>query len=532
MADVIELSDAPRATLRVGGRAARWMERNVMQNVLSGPSKTLVLSGAAASLFAACAGGQGGGALSELTADDVRRMAEELRQTRQEVQTLRQEVSDLRAMNGEEWLTEQRASEIRSIVQDVLIDADTRQSLMQGGTTAGWDDGFFLASSDGRFLLELDALAQFRYVFNFQDVQSDEYRHGAEIARTELTLRGHIYNKDLTYLVRADVTRNEPGLVTGLFFLKDAWVRYHLNNDWSLRFGQFKLPFNREELVAPEYQLAVERSLVNENTNLGRTQGVELTWATDHWRVSAATGDGATDNFGGFNLVEPGGAPLNSSALVADTEWAITGRGEVKLAGTWDQFADFTSRRGDPFGLLLGVGAHWQQGEHGIIQPGLDAQENWWAISADISAEFGGANLFASGVYQYIEGGDLGNTNRPASEIEFYGLVIQGGWFMTDNVEIFARYEWGQVITNILQLQRVRPRKPDIFDNAKFDSMNVLTVGVNWYLHGHDSKVTVDAGYAFTEVGAPFDSDLAGYRFDLDGSTGQIVVRLQYQLRF
>ena len=513
--------------LEIDGMVISWNSRSIRNHRRA----VSLWAGTALTVLAAAAGAQDVDPV-DLSADDIRRMADELRETREEVRTLRREVSDLRAMNGDEWLTEQRAAEIRSIVQDVLVDADTRQSLMQGLGTAGWDDGFFLASSDGRFLLELDALVQFRNIQNFQDVQSDEWRGGFEISRTELTMRGHIYNKDLTYLVRADVTRNEPGLVTGLWFLKDAWVRYHMNDDWSVRFGQFKLPFSREELVAPEYQLAVERSLINENTNLGRTQGVEITWATDHWRFSGAIGDGATDNFGGFNLVEPGGAPLNSAALVPDTEWAMTGRGEMKLAGTWEQFEDFTSRRGDPFGLLLGVGGHWQRGEHGIISPGVDAQETWWSVTADISAEFGGANLFAAGTYQYIEGGDLGNTNRPQSEIEMYALMIQGGWFMTDNVEIFARLEWAQVITNIRQISRQRRRRPPRFRNVAFDSLTTLTAGVNWYIHGHDSKLTVDFGYTFGEVGAPFDSDLAGWRTDPDGSTGQMVLRTQYQLRF
>ena len=44
--------------------------------------------------------------------------------------------------NGDTWLTEQRADEIRGLVQDVLADADTRASLLQSGTSAGYDDGF------------------------------------------------------------------------------------------------------------------------------------------------------------------------------------------------------------------------------------------------------------------------------------------------------------------------------------------------------------------------------------------------------
>ncbi|MGI9015185.1 MAG: hypothetical protein ACR2GY_13190 [Phycisphaerales bacterium] len=49
--------------------------------------------------------------------------------------------------NGQsERMTERRAAEVRAIVQDVLADADTRASLLQGGLTAGWDKKFVLRS--------------------------------------------------------------------------------------------------------------------------------------------------------------------------------------------------------------------------------------------------------------------------------------------------------------------------------------------------------------------------------------------------
>ena len=38
-------------------------------------------------------------------------------------------------------------------------------------------------------------------------------------------------------------------------------MRWQINNEFSFRFGQFKVPFNREELVPSQYQMAVERTL-------------------------------------------------------------------------------------------------------------------------------------------------------------------------------------------------------------------------------------------------------------------------------
>ena len=55
-------------------------------------------------------------------------------------------------LKGDNWMTEERAEEVRSLVRDVLADADTRASLLQSGMTAGYDDGFMIGSTDGNFL--------------------------------------------------------------------------------------------------------------------------------------------------------------------------------------------------------------------------------------------------------------------------------------------------------------------------------------------------------------------------------------------
>ncbi|MHC5023167.1 MAG: hypothetical protein ACYTGG_04565, partial [Planctomycetota bacterium] len=59
-----------------------------------------------------------------------------------QIKELRSEVAQLRSGNDENWLTEARADEIRGLVYDVLADADTRSSLLQGGAAAGYDGGF------------------------------------------------------------------------------------------------------------------------------------------------------------------------------------------------------------------------------------------------------------------------------------------------------------------------------------------------------------------------------------------------------
>ncbi|MHC4130325.1 MAG: hypothetical protein ACYSUA_19635, partial [Planctomycetota bacterium] len=78
-------------------------------------------------------------------------LLERIEQLEQDKARMADEIDELRTEVEDDWLTEQRADEIRNLVSDVLADADTRSSLLQDGMTAGWDEHFFLASPDGRF---------------------------------------------------------------------------------------------------------------------------------------------------------------------------------------------------------------------------------------------------------------------------------------------------------------------------------------------------------------------------------------------
>ncbi len=437
--------------------------------------------------------------------DELLRRIRELEETggrrQRELEHQQQEIDELRQQVGDNWLTERRAEEIRNLVSDVLADADTRSTLMQDGMTAGWSEHFFLASGDGRFKLQVSGLQQFRYIWSFHE-QPDKYRAGFENARTKITLRGHVINPDLTYLIRGNFARSG-----GNFRLEDAWLRYHLTNEWNVRFGQFKLPFSREELISPTKQLAVERSLVSESMNLGRSQGIEFAYADEANRLSIAFSDAGQDQLGGFNLI--GTNALNTPALDDDTEFAFTSRYEYLAAGSWGQFDDFTSPVDEEFGLLLGLGAHYQQDEStGAFSFGRN-EERWFAWTFDVSAEWGGANAFASFFHHYVDDPSFG-------PFHVYGVVGQAGVYFTPKFEVFTRFEWGTF--NI--------------SAAAFSDLYLITFGANYYFDGHDIKLTTDIGFGISQIESAWNSDLAGWRTDAEGAEPQVVIRTQFQLLF
>ncbi len=459
----------------------------------------LLVVGASLLVDSSALAGDGGEGSPQPTIADLLERIETLEEDKT---TMRGEIDELHAQLGDTWLTEQRADEVRNLVADVLSDADVRASLLQDGLIAGWSDHFFLASPDGRFKLQMEGQLQFRFVWNYHD-RPDRYIYGFENTRTKLVFRGHVFNRDLTYLVRGRFDRNAGG-----FGLDDAWVRYLLNNEWSVRAGQFKLPFAREELVSSTRQLAVERSLINESLNLGRSQGVELTYANHTSRLSLAVSDAGHDQVGGFAIV--GTTPANTVWSAAGlAEYAGTGRYEHLIAGRWAQFDDFTSPAGEEFGLLVGAGAHLQQDEFGTGFGSARDEELWFAWTVDASAEWGGASVFASLTHHIIDDPGFGDVN-------VYGLVIQGGAYLTPKFEAFARFEYG------------------IFDFAalNFGDLSLLTLGGNYYFDGHDAKWSADIGFGLSQIESAWDSNVAGWRFDAAGSEPQVVIRMQLQLLF
>jgi len=477
---------------------------------------------------------------------------------------LASEVQTLRAEDGEAWLTEERASEIRSIVSDVLADSATRSSLQGAGMTGGWDDGFFLQSSDGRFRLEAGGLVQMRYIYsNIPDGLSGiswpsntayswiadnvENRSGFDMPHTQLELKGHVFGPTWKYKVKGEFSNQDEAIVgqspfanlgsgSGTFRLLDAYVRADLNDEFSVRFGQFKLPFAREQLVDTENQLAVSRSTIVEHLGIGRSQGVELTWTSNNARWMIAYSDGGTDNV--YGVLKPAGSDPANSAYVSDsTDWAVTSRFEWKLAGNWNQFNSMTSPPGDEYGVLFGIAGHAQQGDPDNGTETASGEPNTWlAATADISVMYGGASIFGSIFYHhtdsglaYVQGGN--NFSTPdyfdIGKNESWGAMIQAAYYLTPKWEVFGRFEYGYA--NPEGIVRITsPSGTRSLDQG--NALSILSGGVNWYIDGEDFKWSSDVGVAFDGVDGVWWNGDNGWR--VTSEQNEIVLRSQIQIAF
>ncbi len=388
----------------------------------------------------------------------------------------------LQSQLSDDWMDGRRAEQVKALVREVLADAETRASLLDSPITAGHDGSFFVASADGMNRLNFKGLLQARYVFNHQEnAPDDDDRGGFEIGRTRFSFSGHVIDPSWQFMIWTGHHFNGDAM------LLDAWIKKVLDDNWSVTAGQFKVPFWREWLVSETRQQFVERSLLNAFSG-SYTQGVKVDYSNERLHATFAFTDGAGN--------------LNRSWDTEDTDVALTGRAEWLVFGDWKQYGQFESWRDDEQPMLvLGAAVHYQEGESGTVTDETDLLR--WTV--DGSLEFGGANLFAAVVGDHVDNGVANDR---------IGTLVQGGYFITDKVELIARYEWADL------------------DQAVDETLSIATVGVNYFFAKHRARWTLDVGYAFEPVSGTIDSTFAGYRADSVGESGQTVVRTQMQLVF
>ena len=391
------------------------------------------------------------------------------------------------------WLTHRRAEEIRTIVEDVLADADTRSSML-GNITAGYNDGAVISSKNGDSKLRTNFFLQPRFVLNSQsNSPGDPSVWGFEVARAKFILSGTVVKREWFYLMSIELGGVNVGLPNGesRTGLLEAFAGYDFDNGWKAAVGTFKTPVLREELVDARYQLAVERSVTNYLYTAGYTDGLTVEYNGDKLHVLGSVNNGMNDALYGGTIMTGGTSPFTSP--IAD--FAVTARVEWLFDGEWDQFKDFTSPKGSDRAMML-AGAI-------LVQTGSD-DIDLLVFTVDFSAEFDGWSAFGALTFTRADG--------PGLSVSPLAVVAQGGYYFTDDVEGFARFEWSDT------------------DTLFADDLLIITGGVTKYFERHNAKWTTDIGFGLEPV--PVTVPITDWRADSAGSSGQFVIRSQLQLAF
>ena len=454
-----------------------------------------------------------------------------------EIAQLKAEVATLKSQNGDKWLTEERAAEIKSLVKDVLADSETRTSLQGSGATSGYNNGFFISSADGNFKLNLSLLAQARFTWNYQPGEniSPDSNNGTgddvstwafENRRTQMAFSGNVVDPSWTYMARLNYgSAIDPYTpFAGEVVLQDAWVNKDFGNGVGLKVGQFKSPFMAESLRNDGAQLTAERSVVDYYFSGGYTQGIMLNYSSDQIRAMGSYNNGPRAQNGTWST-----GSNNSISL--------SGRAEFKAMGSWAQFDNETSLKSDESGLVIGAAIQYYnnrgtsvEGQYNpsvasIIYGDTTGLTTTGAVdwTADATFKSGGMNLSAAFVgsnASYANNGTASNESFSS-----YGMVVQGGYRFTDSLEAFGRWEWMNIENGAAS--------PDADQFSATDVNNILTFGVNVYA-GTNMKWTTQFGISLSDIGST-TAELGGAGWNSDANTSnndQMNVISQLQIMF
>ncbi len=408
-----------------------------------------------------------------------------------QIAELKAQIAELKNSQGDQWLTEQRATEIRGIVTDVLADADTRSSLQGSGAGAGYNGGFFMSSADGNYSMKVNVLEQIRWTFDDRSNAGDnDQSWGFENKRTRLTFGGNMVDSSWSYkLAYYFAYSNDVEFDQDSPVLADAFVAKDLGNGLSFTVGQFKLPFSGEYGTdAGNLQFNDYSTISNAFAN-GYGQGLMMTYASDAFRGAVAYVNALNSTNDEFASGSP------------EDEFAFAGRAEFKLSGTWDQFNNAMSFRGEEMGVLIGGGINWSDSND-------PTTGDIFGATADVTVDFGGANIMGAFYWDNV---DNGTSENP------YGFTVQGGLFVSDDVELVARYEFGDA------------------DSAALDNeFSTATIGANWYLAQNTAKFGANFGYAFDGIGNTWGFAASGNNWlqDTAGEDGQWMVQAQLSFSF
>jgi hypothetical protein len=373
-----------------------------------------------------------------------------------------------------------------------------------------------LAQSEGRTstlaqpaspLVQISGQIQFRYVVNIRDAVAattppapagQDLSTGFQTRRTKLEAKGEVAD-GWTYFVQ--LAADPDGGSVGL---QEAWVRYQVNENSNVLWGQFKLPLLREELVSSKRQLAVERSIANEVFTQDRSQGIQYGWDGDNIRFRAAFSDGLDTENTDFDTAGGGN-------FAGESDFALTGRVEYMGAGEWKQFDDFTSWQGGAFAWMIGGAAHFQNG--GETNNSFD--HDMFEVTVDGSLEGSGWNAFGAFIYRSAD-------VTGVVDADDFAFLAQGGVFVAPQWELFGRFDYVS---------------PDSSYGALVsDDFTTFTFGANYYVipESHAAKFTADLVYFIdnSASSAIVSAPDTGVGLLPSAEDGEWLLRFQFQLLF
>lgn len=408
----------------------------------------------------------------------------------------------------------------RAYANELTADAAGRTSLAAPKAS----NGLTITDGSGNFSLRIGGLMQFRYTADFRSgsnpnttpvpatggglTGNDKATIGFSLPRTQLYFSGMAGSPELTYYIQGNFSsatsngtfntvNSTPVSNNGNFQLEDAFVKYAFDNNWDVRFGQFKLPILYEDLIGDGYQQSIDRSFTTDVYRQQRSQGIQVGYTADAFRVLGAISDGWRSANTDYNSPN-------------ESDYSVTIRVDGKFAGDWNQWNQFSSWQNSQFAAFLGGALNWQQGGKTGSPPDAVTnanQGNYLLWTIDGSVKGNGWNLY--GAFIGSNARTLTSSLGGGQSLNSYGWQLQGGWFATNQIELFGRYDGIYANRSIGGVGTLSPR-----------TWNFIDFGVNYYIFPESQTAKISADVV---IGLNKDQNLQAVNFQGNAATGQFI---------
>ena len=330
---------------------------------------------------------------------------------------------------------------------------------------------------------------QTRYEGNY-DLEDNDYTGRAFVRRARIKGSGFAFSPKITYKFEYDVANG---------YVLDAVVKWNFTGNWTVWFGQTKLPGNIERVFSSQKLQLVDRSLLNSKFTLDRDAGAQL---RHHFKL------GNTFLVREIFAISQGEG-LNQKPQ--STGNGYTGRIELLPFGNFtkkgDYFASDLKREKSPK-LILSATYDFNQdamrsrGQKGDYLTG--DLKSLQTLFIDVHFKYQGFSFFGEYVDRKTSDGSalleesLSNDGLLIDESYYTGnsINLQLGYLMSNNWEISGRYT-------------------TVNANDYNNDLNQYTIGFSKYVVGHNLKVQTDFSYTTEQ-----------------GQNDQLLFRLQTEFNF
>ena len=353
--------------------------------------------------------------------------------------------------------------------------------------------GLTVAAEDSSFNVKFGFRFQTLYA-GVKNLETDEYAENLLIRRSRLKFEGFAFDPAIEYKVELAVSNRdhrggqipESGHTANIVL--DAVAKWNFAKNWSVWFGQTKLPGNKERLISSQKLQFVDRSLVNSRFTLDRGKGIQLHHKSGTnfvFKQAFAISMGE-----GRNIIVDN--PSNGRELTAKLEFLPFG----EFTSKGDYFGSDLKREPSPK-LVIGIAGDYNKGA-------VRERGNLGSFNTDLSDDYISNDLKSLLIDLMLKYNGFSFASEYASRSTKKtnngfgtgdGIVFQAGYLLPSNWEFAGRLteingDTGSTINHVTE----------------------YTFGLSRYVVGHNLKVQSDFSYQHI----PGDDNRLIFRFQTE----------------